>query len=255
MATLRQFLVNDVASVQNTNREFQLAIYNTSTQSVQNGGQCCLFTVPPGITYAVFEIWGGGGSGGGACCCMGPYYGPETGAYAKRYIAVTAGQQFCICAGGSGCCNQTCCGACGFPSWVVCQVNGTQVSCAAGGCGGCVQCFRTYQGCTGICFGMCRMGCDVGTHDFSQPKIMSQNKTSNYCWQNMFDLQAGPTKYKANMRLGMERCTMQLTRSGGDHFANTVQWPGGAGNSATACGGGCCYGGFGAGGLVTINYG
>ena len=254
MATIRQFLVNEVASVQNTNREFQLAIYNTDTPSVTNGGQCCLFTVPAGITWAVFEIWGGGGSGGGACCCMGPYYGPESGAYAKRRIAVTAGQQFCLCAGGSGCCNQTCCGACGFPSWVNCQANGTQVTCAAGGCGGCVQCFRTYQGCTGICFGMCRMGCDVGTHDFMQPKIMSQPKASNYCWQNMFEFKSGPTKYKANLLLGMEHCSTSLTISGCSPFGAPA-YPGGPGNSATACGGGCCWGGWGAGGLVVVNYG
>ena len=136
MADLRQFLVNDAGAVQQTNREFQLAIFNGNTQDVTNGGACCLWTVPAGITWAVFETWGGGGSGGGACCCMGPYFGPESGAYAKRRLAVTAGNQFCICAGGSGCCNQTCCGACGFPSWVNCQANGTQVTCAAGGCGG-----------------------------------------------------------------------------------------------------------------------
>ena len=254
MADLRQFLVNDVGSVQQTNREFQLAIYNTSTPSVTNGGQCCLWTVPAGITWAVFETWGGGGSGGGACCCMGPYYGPESGAYAKRRLAVTAGNQFCICAGGSGCCNTQCCGVCGYPSWVFCQSNGTVVNCAAGGCGGCVLCFRTYQACTGICFGMCRMGCDVGTHDFMQPKIMSQPKASSWCWQNMFEFKSGPTKYKSNLLLGLDHCVTSLTISGCSPFGGPAH-PGGPGNSATACGGGCCWGGWGAGGMVVVNYG
>jgi hypothetical protein len=27
-------------------------------------------------------------------------------------------------------------------------------ACSPGGCGGCVLCFRSYPGCTGICFGM-----------------------------------------------------------------------------------------------------
>jgi len=254
MADLRQFLVNDVGSVQQTNRELQLAIYNTSTPSVTNGGQCCLWTVPAGISWAVFEVWGGGGDGGGACCCMAHYYGPESGAYAKRRLAVTAGQSFCICAGGSGCCSQPCCGTCGFPSWVRCQSDGTIVNCAAGGCGGCVLCFRTYQGCTGICFGMCKMGCDVGTSDFTQPKIMSQPKASNYCWQNMFEFKSGPTKYKSNLLLGIEHCSTSLTISGCSPFGQPA-WPGGPGNSATACGGGCCWGGWGSGGLVVVNYG
>ncbi len=254
MANLTSFFVNDSGAVNQVNREFQLAIYNTDTPSVTNGGSCCLWTVPAGISWAVFETWGGGGSGGGACCCMGPYYGPESGAYSKKNLAVTAGQQFCICAGGSGCCNTQCCGVCGYPSWVLCQAGGATVTCAAGGCGGCVQCFRSYQGCTGICFGMCKMGCDVGPSDFTQPKIMSQPKTSNYCWQNMFEFKSGPTKYKANLLLGIEHCSTSLTISGCSPFGAPA-YPGGPGNSATACGGGCCWGGWGAGGLVVVNYG
>ncbi len=257
MAELRSFLVNDVNSVNLVHREQQLAIYNVNTADVLNGGQCCCWQVPTGTTWAIFEVWGGGGSGGGACCCMGHYYGPESGTYAKGELQVTAGQYFCICAGGSGCCNTQCCGNCGFPSWVICGcASGSTVTCASGGCGGCVLCFRSYQGCTGICFGMCRMGCDSGgtVVDITVPKIMSQPHVSNYCWQNMFEFMSGPTKYGQNLRLGLDHCVTSLTISGCYPFGNP-KWPGGPGNSATACGGGCCWGMQGAGGLVLITYG
>jgi len=255
MAELRNFLVNDVGSVQQQHREFQLSIFNTNTPDVLNGGQCCCFVVPAGITWAVFEVWGGGGSGGGACCCMGHYYGPESGGYSKKQLQVTPGTFFCICAGGTGCCNTQCCGNCGFPSWVLCGSNGTNVICAEGGCGGCVLCFRSYQGCTGICFGMCKMECGCNTNrDYSAPKIMSQPHVSNYCWQNMFEFMSGPTKYGQNLRLGLDHCVTSLTISGCAPFGQ-AKFPGGPGNSATACGGGCCWGSYGAGGLVLISYG
>lgn len=257
MAELRSFLVNDVNSVNLVHREQQLAIYNVNTADVTNGGQCCCWQVPTGTTWAIFEVWGGGGSGGGACCCMGHYYGPESGTYAKGELQVTAGQYFCICAGGSGCCNTQCCGNCGFPSWIICGcASGSTVACASGGCGGCVLCFRSYQGCTGICFGMCKMGCDSGgtVVDMTVPKIMSQPHVSNYCWQNMFEFMSGPTKYGQNLRLGLDHCVTSLTISGCYPFGNP-KWPGGPGNSATACGGGCCWGMQGAGGLVLITYG
>jgi len=257
MAELRTFLVNDSNSVQLVHREQQLAIYNVNTADVLNGGQCCCWQVPTGTSWAIFEVWGGGGSGGGACCCMGHYYGPESGTYAKGELQVTAGQYFCICAGGSGCCNTQCCGNCGFPSWVICGcASGSTVTCASGGCGGCVLCFRSYQGCTGICFGMCKMGCDSGgtVVDMTVPKIMSQPHVSNYCWQNMFEFMSGPTKYGQNLRLGLDHCVTSLTISGCYPFGNP-KWPGGPGNSATACGGGCCWGMQGAGGLVLITYG
>lgn len=253
MADLRNYLVIDRTAVTPKNKELVLSIYNTNTASVQNGGQCCCWVVPAGVTWATFELWGAGGDGGGACCCMGHYYGPFTGTYAKKYLQVTPGCYFCICAAGSGCCAQQCCGTCGFPSWVNCQ-NGTQVTCAAGGCGGCVLCFRSYQGCTGICWGSCNIACYSNSYEFTSPSLNSPNKVSNYCWQNMFEFMQGTPKLGNNTRTGLDHCVTSLTIWGGAAFGNP-RWPGGTGNSATACGGGCCYGMFGAGGLVMITYG
>ena len=47
-----------------------LRVYNTSITSSNNGGQCCLWTVPAGAEWAAFEVWGGGGPGAGVCCCQ-----------------------------------------------------------------------------------------------------------------------------------------------------------------------------------------
>ena len=120
-----------------------ISVYNTNTDSVSNGGACCCWVVPVGVTWAVFETWSGGGDGAGACCCMGPYWGPGGGNYSKKYLPVTSGTYFILCGGGSGCCAQQCCGTCGLSSFVLCS-NSTNVAYSCGGYMGCVLCFRTY---------------------------------------------------------------------------------------------------------------
>ena len=253
MAELRSYLINDPTLAQPQYKQLQLAVYNTNTGNVQNGGQCCCWVVPTGVSFATFELWGAGGDGGGACCCMGHYYGPFSGNYVKKTLQVTAGCYFCICAAGSGCCMTQCCGSCGFPSYVLCGSNGSVVSCAAGGCGGCVLCFRSYQGCTGICIPSCNMGCYYWG-DMGFQSINSANHVSNYCWQIMKEWQTGASKFSNNTRMGLDHCVTSLTIMG-CFAANGSTWPGGTGNSATACGGGCCWGSWGAGGLVLITYG
>ena len=80
MSSLRQFLFG-YAEEKSVPQE--LAVYNTSTTSVNNGGRCCLWTVPAGTSYAIFELWGGGASGDGACCCQMGY--PSTsGSYGQK---------------------------------------------------------------------------------------------------------------------------------------------------------------------------
>lgn len=251
MANLRDLLPNTPITA--NYKQAQLAIYNTNIQSVTNGGQCCCWVVPLNTTWAIFELWGGGGDGAGACCCMGNYWGPGTGNYAKKHIRVNAGQFFCVCAAGSGCCATTCCGQCGYPTWVRCGTDNTMSVCAGGGYMGCTLCFRSYQGCTGICVPSCSYGCTVAGHDFAYPSVNSIAKESNYCWSNQWTGQQGSPKFGNNFRQGTEYCTTQLTRNGNDYYPS--KWPGGAGANARACGQGCCFGGWGAGGLVLITYG
>lgn len=66
-------------------------------------GACCLWTVPAGVTFAQFQLWGPGGGAGSACCCGGSFFGP-TGAYVVAGIPVTAGATYTICAGCAYCC-------------------------------------------------------------------------------------------------------------------------------------------------------
>ena len=252
MSSLRNLLPIDSSVTNLSYKQLQVAIYKTNTEAVSNGGQCCCWVVPTGVTFATFEVWGGGGDGGGACCCMGHYYGPFTGNYSKKTLQVTPGTYFCVCAAGSGCCAQQCCGTCGFPSWANCS-NGTTVACAAGGCGGCVLCWRSYQGCTGNCIPACNQGCYFWG-DLGFQSINSVNHVSNYCWQIMKEWETGGSRYSNNTRMGLDHCSTSLTISGCFGIGQ-AQWPSGPGNSATACGGGCCWGSWGAGGLVLITYG
>ena len=101
-------------------------------------GNCCLWTVPAGATRATFEVWsgGGGGAGGIRCCCCKHSVGGAGGNYAIKSIAVTPGDQYTICAGGTYRCNQVrqCNGGMGCSSYVTGP--GLSNFCAQGGCGG-----------------------------------------------------------------------------------------------------------------------
>lgn len=101
-----------------------------------------LWTVPSGVSNIFVQIWGGGA--GGAMNCTWRAGAPGGGGgYSHRSIAVTAGQQFCYCAGGGargGCaypgakrscpgCNSRFCGP--TAGGTVCMVScgGTSASC------------------------------------------------------------------------------------------------------------------------------
>jgi len=251
MSNLRDLL--PITAPSTAYKQQVISVYNTNIDSVQNGGACCCWIVPVGTTWAVFETWSGGGDGAGACCCMGPYWGPGGGNYAKKYLPVTTGCYFILCGGGSGCCAQQCCGTCGLSSFVLCQ-NSTNVAYSCGGYMGCVLCFRTYMGCTGICIPSCSYGCYSLNYDITMPSVSSPNKVSNYCWSNQWEWSHGVSKYGNYNRQGMDYCLTSLTIQGRSMMCG-AKWPGGAGNSATACGGGCCWGGWGAGGLAMVTYG
>ena len=89
MSTLRDFLFGyeEAKAI-----PAELAVYATNTTTENNGGKCCLWTVPAGVSYANFEIWGGGAAGDGGCCCHMGY--PSTGgAYGQKASEVEAGKQ------------------------------------------------------------------------------------------------------------------------------------------------------------------
>lgn len=253
MASLRDFTLLNPVNSRNASVQNKLAIYHSSVTSVTNGGCCCCWVVPSGVSWATFEVWGSGGTGAGACCCMGPYVHGGTGHYGIKTIAVTAGNFFCTCAASTTCCNTSCCGSCGLPSYVICG-NGVSAICASGGAGSCTGCWRSYQGCAGICYPSCDNGCGVSGQDMAISAMASPTKESNYCWGNMWSFASGSAVFGNNFRTGSDYCTTNLTISGCTN-SGAAAFPGGGGNTARACGGGCCHGGWGAGGLVLITYG
>jgi hypothetical protein len=248
MASLRDYLYGYEAGSTIVPGEF--TVWNTSTTTNSNGGFCCLWTVPTGITKAVFEIWSSGGSGGGACCCM-QGGGAGSGGYGIKVCTVAAGQQIRICAAGSNCCGDYYCGATGCPSFV-CSLGGggqgTWLSCVEGGFANsrCVTCF--YGSNCYTCCSMCWCCGGIGTNvDYYMPGTNGNGHSSQYCY-DQYHQYSGTAYGTPGPRIGPNGCC----RSGGsDGFG---LFPGGGGLSAQTHSGGCCCGSPGAGGMIYVLY-
>lgn len=217
--------------------------------SPQNGGRCCCYIIDGSTTRVHVEVWGSGGDGAGACCCMWPYNMPATGQYVTKTFSVTSGDYLTICAGGSGCCAQGCCGTQGFPSFV--QKNGSTQAYAYGGAGGITNCWYKNFNCTGLCFPACITSCS-GTGDIVTCTYYGMSVAHNFCATGNFETSPGAPKLAQNMRIGLNNCSGSFTNTGCCRVTN--HWPSGGGGSASACGGGCCWGGWGAGGLVVLTF-
>lgn len=257
MSSLRDLSLITPLTVSTSFKFQQLAICDAGreTSGVQNGGRCCCWLVPTGVTYAIFELWGGGGDGAGACCCAGPYITAGSGHYVRKAMSVSGQTFFNICAASSGCCGTPLFATCGFPSYVT-NCSGTVMACAPGGIGACAMCGHMGgTSCVGICVGS-SMYCSSSCGDVVLGSITSVDKQSNYCTQHTFQFQQGPHKFQPNTRHGYDPCTVSMTRMGCCYFtgANSGMWPGGGGATAQACAGGCCWGSWGLGGLVLITY-
>lgn len=227
----------------------QLYVFNTSTDNVTNGGRCCLWTVPAGVCWAKFEVWGGGGDGGGACCCQQPSQGGGSGSYARRTTRVVAGQTYTICAGGSGCCSQNSSGTSGFPSYV-CNATATYpvALCASGGKGGESCCFAAISGYFHCSTVIC--GCTCGG-DFSLCGLTGSAHMS-WCGYDSWQYVPQGTYVGGGARTGSTHCGEYWM--GCAIMGNGNIWPGGGGGTAISYQGACCWGGWGAGGLVVVTY-
>lgn len=248
MSSLTDFLgLNAKTEIQH------LYVYNPSQIAVTDGGRCCAYTVPNGISYAYVEMWGGGGGGNGGCCCQWPYGMASPGNYVLDRFTVSAGDVLTVCAAGSTCCGPNCKGPDGFPSFV--SRSGSIIACAHGGIGGCALCF--YKGafpCTGLCVGASRQD-RAQTGDISICTTQGMSVTHNFCASDLFEALNGSPKFAQNLRIGASHCNTpegSYTRSGCDRVP--TNWPGGAGNGGSGCGGGCCWGGWGASGLVILTF-
>ena len=229
----------------------QLYVYNTNVNSVTNGGQCCLWTVPAGVVWAKFEVWGGGGSGGGSCCCQDMARGGGAGAYARKTIRVVPGQTYTICAGSSGCCNTACCGQCGFPSYA-CNASATYplCLCAAGGPGGISQCFWGTNGCCSCPTCWACSGSYCG-QDFGLCAVSGSAHEGSGCYFDAWGYVPQAPYLGGGVRVSRTYCGEFYMGCDG---VGASTFPGGGGGGAHAHGGPCCWGGWGAGGLVLITY-
>lgn len=248
MTNLRDLLFGYEESTSIVPQEF--VVYNTNKDG-SNGGCCYLWTVPTGVTFAVFEIWSGGGSGGcGRCCQQGS--GAGGGGYAIKTCTVSAGQQIRICAAGSGCCSGSCTGICGCCSFV-CSLGGggqsTWLSSVDGGrCVSAATSCRYFQSCYSCC-SMCFCCGGISSNaDFNIPGTVGGSEPTQYCYGEGVQFSSSAPMTAPGPHIGPNGCCGY----GGSNAKGI--WPGGGGRNAQVFGNVCCCGGPGAGGMVYVLY-
>ena len=255
--SLRDYLFGYQAGETIEPNEFM--VYNTNTRNWENGGRCCLWTVPAGVSYAVFEIWSGGGSGSGVCCCQ-QGGGSSSGGYAIKGINVCPGDNIQICAAGSGKCTDPsseygCCGCC---SHVCNQGGGGSSTWLARVCGGQAQ-FGPYRRCFYFqnCYGCCSMcwccgGRTNGTFDFCAPGTHGRAHPTQYCYDQGHSATATAPFTAGGFRIGPGGC--RSWHAGCTCAYGNAPFPGSGGNSAQQYDSKCCGGEPGGGGLVYVVY-
>ena len=229
----------------------QLYVYNTNFYTAQNGGRCCLWTVPAGSVWARFELWGAGGDGAGGCCCQGMGHGGGSGTYARKTIRVNPGDSYTICAAGSGCCAQQCCGTQGLPSYV-CNPSATYpiCMCASGGSPGDTRCFYQTSGCYSCSANVC--GCTCGA-TFSLCGLQGAHYDGVYCGFDSFHYAPQGPVFGGGARVSFDGCNNFNGCTNIGSGSSFVGFGAGGGN-ANVNGGPCCWGGFGQMGLVIVTY-
>jgi hypothetical protein len=112
-----------------------LLVYDP-TYVMNSYGCCCLWTVPSGVTFAQFQLWGPGGGISSVCCCSLSPWG-SSGSYTLAGFPVVAGCQYTLCAGCAQCCyaSQTTPPQCGIPT----AVTGYNITCLQSN----AQCYYT----------------------------------------------------------------------------------------------------------------
>lgn len=224
-----------------------LYVYNASKTTPSNGGSCCLWTVPAGVTWFAVELWGGGGGGAGTCCCIQGWPG-GSGSYARKIISgLSGGEEYTICAAGSTCCAQfQCLGVAGYPSFV--SINGGAVQvCASGGTCGRAACYHgsncSYQGCA-------QQQCGSYTGTMGICGVTGSSKGSSFCYQSAWQYMPSAPFTPGGSRGTMSECV----NCHGCAIGGYAHWPGGGGASSHSHSS-TWSGAFGAGGLVSIYYG
>lgn len=256
MSDLRTLFPDTNYNIVSTQQPPQV-LYVTNTaafNSAQNGGRCCLWTVPAGTRWAKFEVYGAGGDGGGGCCCQQGRQGGGSGSYARRTIRVVPGESYTLCAAGTGCCAQSCQGTQGFPSFA-CNATATfpLCLCASGGGFGQTGCFLQTNGCISWASSTCGSACGF---DFAICGHTGANYDGVYCGFDGHHMTPfGVYEQALGMRYSFDNCLNfnGCSAIGNGSGSNTSHF-GAGGGSANTGGGACCWGGFGHGGLVIVTF-
>jgi hypothetical protein len=239
-------------------------VCHTSHDSVSNGGCHLAWTVPINTKAIKIELQGGGGGGPPSQCCM-IGRGGGTGAYADKmlYSSDYTGSDFVngdtyhFCSGGTtpcSCC--TCCtglyacGWCGCPSYATGP--GLSGFCANGGSSGWNRCSTWCYGCflmaqNGNCLSQPACGC--GNWDHHLQGISGTLLENQHCWTSKYTSPgAGNGPYAASNSTGMDGC-----RANHGCCVNHALFPSGGGGAPYGHAS-CCWGGWGASGLVKVTY-
>ena len=250
--------------------EQELYVYNSNHWTPLNGGKCCLWTVPTGITSVKFEILSGGGPGGSSGGDYDNGVGGAGGNYTvkqltKSIAGFTDGTStYTICSAGTSDCS--CCCQCNTSARHGCTsyVTGTGLTnfCALGGMGGNTSwdvhsnCYNCHIGNTQCSLGNYNAGwnndsCNTPTYGGSiefRGTTGSMNQQYDCCadYFSVAGSPSGPFAVSHGIS-GKHWCT-------GDQACCSAHaaFPGGGGAGHSAPPG--CWGGFGAGGLVKVTY-
>lgn len=265
MATLSS-LLNSIAPANVGNVPTRLKVYHTSVGSPANGGCCCLWTVPAGISSITFELYGGGASGNDGCCCVFESFQGTAGSWTRHRIDTQPGCQYRICAGSStSCAYQVSNNGCtGCASYVYDVTAGTNIACACGGEAGTSQHGHSgpYNAYT-CCFGRIQSGSSAsansshGTGEISIGGMGGTGLRNTYCHTQYYIWNSGGFRQLGRRNEGLCACWHQEGRyvmcTSNDPFTGQ-SFPGGPGVSAIACGGVHFNGQPGSGGQVIVKY-
>jgi len=244
----------------------EMMLWNTCHWGVDNGGCCLNWTVPDGTKAIKFEAQAGGGSGGPSQCCM-IGQGGGTGAYTSKMIFEDQGHfnstpgsnsSYSLCSGGTtqcSCC--TCCtslNACGRRGYTSYATGpGLSNFCAEGGNPG-------YNRCSTWCYScffpsQCDYGCSTRPAkwyggDYGFCGVSGTLHESQYCWNDKYSqvgiANGGP--FNVSSATGRDGC-----RTGHGCCNHPSIFPGGGGGTPFGHAS-CCWGGWGASGLLKVTY-
>ena len=227
----------------------EVIFYNTSTNP-DNGGICCLWSVPGDVSIITGQLWGGGGSGDANCRCSTGYPG-AAGGFAEFTQSVEGGTSLTVCIAGTTIRPTTRSAAVdGFDSYI-CLENEWCIY-AGGGCRGCVC--ASLMNTQGLCRNFCCNNSMASESGFSgtiqniwySPGVNSERMVDNCACRNHH--QIAPSGYGQPARIGVR---WHHDSIGNDGVLDGL-WPGGGGFSAQTQSTTCGHGGAGAGGALYL---